>query len=242
MTQTRQWHPRPPTAVFPCWLISGQSLLIDHYTLSKPILTPRAWNLGLLACTPPGGTGRMELSGSVTHTPTEVIKWSNPILCMGHRRPKIKNVEGTQIWPLNPSRHSPSNSHYTLIGSGMQEEPLCYSCFKETHGEAANTTYLISFAWVCVGYTHNVYANTVCLEPAILSLPSLPLPPECTISWKPHLRLLIGMGRGPTYVLKFITLACEFLNHASCNKLQCLAERYKIFMFGPNDIFPGFYN
>lgn len=88
---------------------------------------------------------------------------------------------------------------------------------------------------------HNVYANTVCLEHAILSALT-PSHPKYTISWKPHLPLLIGMGRGSTYILKFITLACEFLNCGSCSKLQGLAERYKIFLCGPNNIFTGFHN
>lgn len=48
------------------------------------------------------------------------------------------------------------------------------------------------------------------------------------------------MGRAPTYVLKFITLACGFLNRGSCDKLQCLAERCKIFISGPSEVFLGF--
>lgn len=63
--------------------------------------------------------------------------------------------------------------------------------------------------------------------------------PKYTVSWKPHLRLLTGTGRGPTCVRKFITLAHEFLNHGSCRKLWCLAERNKIFISGPNNVFIG---
>lgn len=66
--------------------------------------------------------------------------------------------------------------------------------------------------------------------------------PKYTTSWKLHLRLLIGMGRSPTYVLKFITFACEFLNRSSCHKLRCLAERNQIFISGPNNVFIGSHN
>lgn len=104
-------------------------------------------------------------------------------------------------------------------------------------------TPLLISSQVCVGYMYNVYANTVCLEHVILSPPSLP--PSCsipkyTVSWKPHLRLLIGMGRAPSYALRFLTPAYEFLSRASCNKPQGLAERCKIFISGPNKVFIGF--
>lgn len=123
----------------------------------------------------------------------------------------------------------------------QHKETLCCYSFKETASSCQGRTHLLISAQVCVGHMHNVYANTVCLEHAILSLPPSYSILKYTVLWKPHLRLLIGMGRGPSYALQFLTLAYEFLSRASCNKPQGLAERCKIFISGPNKVFIGFH-